>query len=120
MRDYKKYTVWQKSHQLTLDVYKATTLFPKEELFGLTSQIKRASSSIPMNIAEGCGRNSDKDFCRFLYIAFGSANELEYQIILSVDLKFIDGTIGHPILIQIEEVKKMLNGLISKLNNADS
>lgn len=120
MRDYKKYTVWQKSHQLTLDVYKATSLFPKEELFGLTSQIKRSSSSIPMNIAEGCGRNSDKDFCRFLYIAFGSANELEYQIILSVDLKYIDDTIGHPILTQIEEVKKMLNGLISKLNNADS
>ncbi len=120
MRDYKKYTVWQKSHQLTLDVYKATSLFPKEELFGLTSQIKRSSSSIPMNIAEGCGRNSDKDFCRFLYIAFGSANELEYQIILSIDLKYIDDTIGNPILTQIEEVKKMLNGLISKLNNADS
>lgn len=87
MRNYKKYTVWQKSHQLTLDVYKAIALFPKEELFGLTSQIKRSSSSIPTNIAEGCGRNSDKDFCRFLYIAFGSANELEYQIILSIDLK---------------------------------
>ena len=89
MRDYKKYLVWEKSHQLTLDVYRNTTSFPKEELFGLISQIKRSSSSIPTNIAEGCGRNSDKDFCRFLYIAFGSANELEYQIILSIDLDFI-------------------------------
>ena len=89
MRDYKKYLVWEKSHQLTLDIYRNVISFPKEELFGLISQIKRSSSSIPTNIAEGCGRNSDKDFCRFLYIAFGSANELEYQIILSIDLDFI-------------------------------
>ena len=75
MRDYKKFIVWEKSHQLTLDVYKNTLSFPKNELFGLISQIKRSSSSIPTNIAEGWGRNSDKDFCRFLYIAFGSANE---------------------------------------------
>jgi four helix bundle protein len=95
-------------------------VFPKEEIFGLTSQIKRASSSIPMNIAEGCGRNSDKDFCRFLYIAFGSANELEYQLLLSIDLKFIELENGQKLLFQIEEVKKMLNGLITKLNKADS
>lgn len=74
--------------------------------------MKRASSSIPMNIAEGCGRNSDKDFCRFLYIASGSANELEYQIILSVDLNFINSENGQKLLFQVEEVKKMLNGLI--------
>ena len=115
MRDYKKYLVWEKSHQLTLDVYRNTTSFPKEELFGLISQIKRSSSSIPTNIAEGCGRNSDKDFCRFLYIAFGSANELEYQIILSIDLDFIKNENGQKLLFQVEEVKKMLNGLITKL-----
>jgi four helix bundle protein len=97
-----------------------TSVFPKEEIFGLTSQIKRASSSIPMNIAEGCGRNSDKDFCRFLYIAFGSANELEYQLLLSIDLKFIELENGQKLLFQIEEVKKMLNVLITKLNKADS
>jgi four helix bundle protein len=119
MKDYKKFIVWQKSHQLTLDVYKITSVYPKEELFGLTSQIKRACSSIPMNIAEGCGRNSDKDFCRFLYIAFGSANELEYQIILSIDLNFIERQKGQNLLNQIEEIKKMLNGLISKLNQAN-
>ena len=73
-----------------------------------------------MNIAEGCGRSSDKDFCRFLYIAFGSANELEYQILLSIDLNFIDSETGKKLLFQIEEIKKMLNGLIIKLNTADS
>lgn len=116
MKDYKKFLVWQKSHQLTLDVYKILHSFPKEEMFGLTSQMKRASSSIPTNIAEGCGRNSDKDFARFLVIAFGSANELEYQIILSSDLNFIQSELSEKLLAQFEEVKKMLNGLITKLN----
>ncbi|MES2812224.1 MAG: four helix bundle protein [Bacteroidota bacterium] len=116
MKDYKKFLVWQKSHQLTLDVYKILHSFPKEEMFGLTSQMKRASSSIPTNIAEGCGRNSDKDFARFLVIAFGSANELEYQIILSSDLNFIQSEVSEKLLAQVEEVKKLLNGLITKLN----
>jgi four helix bundle protein len=116
MRDYKKFLVWEKAHQLTLDVYTNTTSFPKDELFGLVSQMKRSSSSIPTNIAEGCGRNSDKDFCRFLYFAFGSANELEYQIILGIDLKFIEIERGQKLLFQVEEIKKMLNGLITKLN----
>lgn len=120
MRDYKKFSVWEKSHQLTLDVYKVLPTFPKDEMFGLTSQIKRSSSSIPTNIAEGCGRNSDKDFCRFLYISFGSANELEYQIFLSIELNFLEKEQGQILLKQIEEVKKMLNGLIIKLNNAES
>lgn len=117
MRNYKNYTVWQKSHQLVLEIYKITHNFPKEELFALTSQMKRSSSSIPTNIAEGCGRSSDKDFCRFLYISYGSANELEYQIILSIDLQFIAFEKGQFLLSQIEEVKKMLNALITKLNS---
>ena len=119
MRDYKKYVVWQKSHELVLAIYKVTRAFPRDELFALTSQMKRSSSSIPTNIAEGCGRNSDKDFCRFLYISSGSANELEYQTILSLDLNFITSDKGQKLLFQIEEIKKMLNGLITKLN-ADS
>lgn len=69
MRNYKKFFVWEKAHQLTLDVYKSLSTFPKEEIYGLTNQIKRSSTSIPTNIAERCGRNSDKDFSRFLYIA---------------------------------------------------
>jgi four helix bundle protein len=117
MKDYRKFTVWQKSHQLTLDVYKAVRNFPKEELFGLTSQMKRSASSIPTNIAEGCGRNTDKDFARFLIISFGSSNELEYQIILSIDLNFISLQDGQILLLQVEEVKKMLNALIIKINN---
>lgn len=115
MKDYKNFTVWQKSHQLTLDVYKVLNSFPKEEMFGLISQMKRSSSSIPTNIAEGCGRNTDKDFARFLIIAFGSANELEYQFILSRDLSFINLETSEKLLLQIEEIKKMLNSLISKL-----
>jgi len=116
MRDYKKFLVWEKAHQLTLDVYTNTTSFPKDELFGLVSQMKRSSSSIPTNIAEGCGRNSDKDFCRFLFVAFGSANELEYQILLGMDLNFIENENAQKLLSQVEEVKKMLNGLITKLS----
>ncbi len=112
MRDYKKFTVWEKAHQLTLDIYKTVSSFPKGELFGLTSQMKRSSSSIPTNIAEGCGRNSDKDFCRFLYFAFGSANELEYQLFLSMELSFLENENGQILLKQIEEIKKMLNGLV--------
>ncbi|MBL7887146.1 MAG: four helix bundle protein [Flavobacterium sp.] len=116
MRDYKKFTVWEKSHNLTLQIYNVTIKYPKEEIFGLISQMKRSSSSIPTNIAEGCGRNSDKDFCRFLYFAFGSANELEYQLLLSIDLKFIENEEGQKLLFQTEEIKKMLNKLITKLN----
>ena len=115
MRNFKKFLVWEKAHQLTLDIYKNTVSFPKDELFGLISQIKRSSSSIATNIARGCGRSSDKDFCRFLYIAFGSANELEYQIILSLDLKYIEIERGQKLLLQLDEVKKMLTGLIKTL-----
>jgi four helix bundle protein len=90
MRDFKKYDIWQLSHELTLEVYKITSGFPKEELFGLTSQIRRAVSSIPTNISEGCGRNSDKEFNQFLNIALGSASETEYLLTLSKDLNYIE------------------------------
>ncbi len=115
MKEYKKLVVWQKSHQLTLDIYQITSSYPKEEMFGLVSQMRRASGSIPTNIAEGCGRNSDKDFCRFLVIAFGSTNELEYQIILSTDLNFIERQRSQELLFQVEEVRKMLSAFIRKL-----
>ncbi|HRJ76165.1 MAG TPA: four helix bundle protein, partial [Anaerolineales bacterium] len=82
MKDFRQLKVWEKSHQLALAVYKVTKSFPKEELYGLTTQIRRASMSIPTNIAEGCGRNTDADFARFLQIAMGSASETEYQLIL--------------------------------------
>ena len=90
MKDFKKQKVWQKSHRLILDIYQATANFPREELYGLTNQIRRSCASIPANIAEGCGRNSDADFSRFLKIAMGSATELEYHLLLSHDLGILD------------------------------
>ena len=86
MQDFRDLKVWQKSHQLTLEVYRSTATFPREELYGLTSQIRRASSSIPANIAEGCGRNSPNELRRFLEIAMGAASELEYHLLLARDL----------------------------------
>ena len=115
MKDFRNLTVWEKSHRLTLDIYVATKTFPKEELFGLTSQIRRASSSIPANIAEGCGKSTDPDFSRFLQIAFGSACEVEYHLILARDLNYLNQE-GHvKINDELLAVKKMLASLISKI-----
>jgi len=86
LKNFKELKVWQKSHQLTLAGYQITRKFPREELFGLTGQLRRASASIPANIAEGCGRKGEADFARFLQIAAGSASELEYHILLSYEL----------------------------------
>lgn len=118
MKDFRTLIVWQKSHELTLAVYSATKQFPKEELFGLTSQMRRSSSSIPTNIAEGCGRGSNADFQRFLQIAFGSANELDYQLILSNDLNYLDGENRQRLDALLLEIKKMLSTLIRKVQSA--
>lgn len=100
---------------MTLAIYRATSLFPKDELYGLTSQIRRACSSIPANIAEGCGRDTDADFARFLQIAAGSASELDYHLLLAHDLKFITG-IDYVTLSQgLTEVRKMLTAFIKRL-----
>ena len=90
MVDYRKYIVWQKSHQLVLDMYKVTAILPKSEQFNLVSQMNRACLSIPTNIAEGCGRETQKELIRYLYIASGPAHELDYLILVSKDLNFID------------------------------
>ena len=90
MRDFKKFEVWQLSHQITLNIYRSTKNFPKEELFGLTSQIRRSFASIGYNISEGSGRNSDKEFANFINIALGSSNEAENQLILAKDLGYIN------------------------------
>ena len=119
MRDFHQLSVWQKSHQFTLDVYTLTRAYPKEELFGLTSQIRRSSSSIATNIAEGCGRGSDADFGRFLQMAMGSASESEYQILLSFDLNYIDENQFKQMNAKVTEIKRMLSSLISK-TKADS
>ena len=115
MKDFKELKVWQRSHQITLKIYKITANFPKEELYGLVSQMRRSSSSIPTNIAEGCGRDSDADFARFLQIAMGSASELEYQLLLSVDLDFITQEAYQAINPELIETKRMLNSFLQKL-----
>ena len=117
MKDFRTLKVWQKSHSLSLLVYKITEKFPKEELFGITSQLRRAVVSIPTNLAEGSGRGSDKDFKRFVQIAMGSASESEYLILLSKDLGYFSEENYGNLLVKIQEVKKMLSSLISKLKS---
>jgi len=119
IRAFRDLKVWQKSHQITLAIYKTTATFPREELFGLTSQMRRASTSVPANIAEGCGRNSESDFARFLTIAMGSASELEYHLLLSRDLSLLGEDEYVQISTDLEEVKRMLTGFIQKLKASD-
>ncbi|WP_213188700.1 four helix bundle protein [Cloacibacterium caeni] len=115
MRDYKKYDIWKLSHLLTLEVYKITESFPKEEIFGLTSQFRRASSSIGINIVEGCGRGSDEDFKRFLRNASGSAFEVEYILLLSKDLNYISEEKFIGLTPKAEELKMKISKLILKI-----
>ncbi|UMB60317.1 four helix bundle protein [Lutibacter sp. A80] len=115
MRDFKKYEIWKLSHKLTLDIYELTNDYPKNEIYGLTSQIRRACSSIPTNISEGCGRDSDAEFNRFLTIALGSANETEYLIILSKDLNYITEEKSVYLLKQINLIKRKTYQLKQKL-----
>jgi four helix bundle protein len=117
LRNFRKLSVWEKSHALTLTIYKSTSSYPKEERYGLTSQMRRAASSIPSNIAEGCGRNTEPQFARFLNIAFGSASELEYQIILSKDLEFISDETFEKLIEQVIEIKRMLFSLLQKVKS---
>ena len=115
MRDYKKYDIWKLSHFLTLEIYKITEGFPKEEVFGLTSQIRRASSSVGVNIVEGCGRGSDEDFKRFLRNASGSAFEVEYILLLSKDLNYISEEKFLELSPKAEELKMKISKLILKI-----
>jgi four helix bundle protein len=115
MKDFRQLKVWEKAHQVALAIYKATKEFPKEELYGLTSQIRRASMSIPTNISEGCGRNTDAEFARFLQIAMGSASETEYQLLLSHDLGFLNKEQYDKLNIDVTEVKRMLASLLKTL-----
>ena len=115
MRDYKKYDIWKLSHFLTLEIYKITENYPKEEVFGLTSQIRRASSSVGINIVEGCGRGSDEDFKRFLRNASGSAFEVEYILLLSKDLNYISEEKFLELSPKAEELKMKISKLILKI-----
>lgn len=115
MQNYKDLKVWEKGHLFTLKVYDVTKLFPKEEIYSLTNQIRRAASSIPSNIAEGCGKNSQNEFAHFLNIALGSANEAEYFLILSKDLEYLNQKNFELLLQAVNEIKAMLISLIGKV-----
>ena len=115
MRDFKQLQVWEKSHAFTLSVYRGTSRFPKEELYGLTSQMRRAAVSVPGNIAEGCGRGGDGELGRFLRIAMGSASELEYYVLLARDLDFLTAAACGQLAEDVCEVKRMLTSFIQKL-----
>ena len=115
MRDYRDLRVWQKSHRLTLAIYRATELFPKAELFGLTSQIRRASVSIEANLAEGCGRRSDGEMGRFVQIAMGSGAELSCHLLLARDLGMISKTDYSSLAEGTTEILRMLSALSEKV-----
>ena len=115
MRNFRELRVWIKAHELTLSVYRATATFPQREMYGLTSQMRRASTSIPANIAEGNGRGTDAEMARFLQIALGSATELEYYLILSFDLGYLKKFAYEDLAAKATDVKRMLTGFIQKL-----
>jgi four helix bundle protein len=111
MEDFKDLVVWQKSHRVALDLYQRTRSFPREELFGVTGQMRRAATSIPANLAEGCGRRSDGELLRFVQIARGSASELEYHLILARDLGLLSAEEFHVFELRVLEVQRMLAAL---------
>jgi four helix bundle protein len=115
MKDFKKLKIWQRSHQLALDIYRASKIFPAEEIYGLTRQMRNASTSIPTNIAEGCGRGSEAELARFCQIAMGSASELEYHLLLAKDLGLIKESKFDLLNQEVIEVKMMLTAFIKRL-----
>ena len=115
MKNFRDLKVWEKSHHLTLAIYGITEKFPQEELYGLRSQIRRCCSSIPTNIAEGCGRDSDAELARFLSIAMGSASELEYLLLLSKDLNIVGQSDYETLSSNIVEIKQMLASLVRRI-----
>ncbi|HEX8162330.1 MAG TPA: four helix bundle protein [Pyrinomonadaceae bacterium] len=115
MKDFKNLTAWSRAHELTLNVYAITKGFPKDEAFGLTSQLRRACASIPANIAEGCGRSGDAELARFLMIAAGSASEVEYHLLLAHDLRYLSHSDYGQLDGEINELKRMLTAFIHRL-----
>ncbi|WP_299435145.1 four helix bundle protein [uncultured Aquimarina sp.] len=115
MRNFKELKVWEKSHKLCLSIYDVTNGFPNEEKFGVISQIRRASSSVPTNISEGCGYDSSKEFARYLRIASGSISEVEYLLILSKDLNYINEKQASDLLNQAIQIRKMLFNLVKAI-----
>ena len=117
MKNYRQLNVWKNSHVIALAVYRLTKTFPKEELFGLTSQIRRAASSVPANLAEGCGRDGDAELKRFANIALGSACELDYHVLLAADLGYIEASAATSLAEEIMQLRRMLGAFIQKLKS---
>ena len=116
MRNYRDLKVWAKVHLLTLEMYRLSRTFPREELFGITSQTRRSASSIGANLAEGCGRRTNREFGRFVRIAMGSASELDYHLILSRDLGLLKSDDYQRVARDLTEVSKMLSSLLNKID----
>jgi len=117
MQDFRSLKIWQKGHQLTLGIYQVTAKFPRSELFGLTSQMRRAAASIPANIAEGCGRSGKAELSRFLQISMGSASEVEYHLMLARDLGMLAGPEHQQLDSQAVELKRMISSFIVGLRS---
>src|SRR6476660_6108606 len=115
VKDFRELKVWEKAHEFALRAYRLTEAFPKHELFGLVSQIRRCGASIPANIAEGCGRLGNSELHRFLQIACGSANEMEYHLLLAKDLNYLNEEAYLILDQQLAEVKRMLVALTRKV-----
>lgn len=115
MGDYKQLQVWQAAHAAVKEVYRVTGSFPTTERWRLSDQLCRAAASVPANIAEGAGRNTDGEFARFLGIALGSANEAEYHLLLAKELGYLSDTAAQPLERQLTDVKRMLSGLIARV-----
>lgn len=116
MKDFRRLKVWEKVHILTLDIYKVTARFPKEEMYGLTSQMRRCSASMGANIAEGCGKQGNNELHRFLYIASGSASELDYHLLLARDLMYLSNEDYHRMDQNLTEARRMLTALLHKVS----
>ena len=116
MKDFRDLKVWERAHLLTLSVYKVTAAFPRDERFGLTSQVRRCSASIGANIAEGCGKRGNGEFQRFLQIASGSASELDYHFLLARNLGFLGGDEYKRLLQDLTHMRRMLTALLQKVN----
>lgn len=117
MKDFKDMTIWQRSHKLTLEIYRVTSHFPKDEMYGLTSQLRRAVTSIPTNIAEGCGRRTNAELANFLNIASGSASEVEYEILLAKELGYIAEEQCDSWTREIHELRSMLAAYMKRLRS---
>ena len=115
MKDFRDLIVWEKAHKLTLEIYRATKQFPNDEKYGLVSQLRRCTASIPANIAEGCGKRGHGEFSRFLQIAAGSTNEVDYHLLLSKDLGYLPNPEHERLHGDIVEIRKMLASLIRKV-----